>query len=72
MRNAAQIQAEITIIEAHLASAASLTRSAGSDGTAITNESRTELSKRLDMLYAQLGRTNGTNPMFARGRIRGL
>jgi hypothetical protein len=24
------------------------------------------------MLYAQLGRTNGTNPMFARGRIRGL
>jgi hypothetical protein len=72
MRSAARIQAEIDTIEAHLASADSLRRSAGSDGTNLTNESRKELSEQLDRLYAQLGRANGTNPMFARGRVRGL
>lgn len=71
-RTAAQIQAEITIIEDHLASADSLTRGVGSDGTSLTNEARKDLETRLDKLYMQLGRANGSNPMLTRGSVRGL
>jgi hypothetical protein len=71
-RSAASIQAEIDILEARLSSAASLTRSAGSDGTNLTYEDRASLTKRLDSLYMHLGRANGTAPMFARSRVDGL
>lgn len=71
-RSAASIQAEIDIIEAELSSSASVVASAASRGTQITRASRKDLSERLDRLYQELGRANGTDPMFARGVVTGL
>ena len=70
-RSAASIQAEITAIEGLLSTSASLSSSVSADGVSRTID-RTGLAARLDRLYQQLGRADGSNPMFARGRIRGL
>ena len=71
-RSIAAIQSEIDVLEARLASADSLVRSAGSDGATLTNEDRMSIAKRLDMLYLHLDRASGAAPMFARGRLEGL
>jgi hypothetical protein len=70
-RSAASIQAEIDAIEALLTTSASLVESVTADGASRTIN-RSELATRLDKLYQQLGRANGSDPMFVRGRIRGL
>jgi hypothetical protein len=70
-RSAASIQAEITAIEGLLSTSASLSSSVSADGVSRTID-RTGLAARLDRLYQQLGRADGSNPIFARGRIRGL
>jgi hypothetical protein len=70
-RSAASIQAEITTIETMLSSAASMNTSVAADGVSRTID-RTGLESRLDRLYQQLGRANGSDPMFVRGRIKGL
>jgi hypothetical protein len=71
-RSASSIQTEITTLETHLASADSMVLSVNSDGTGITRARRAELESRLDLLYQQLERANGTAPMFVRGRIKGM
>lgn len=71
-RSASSIQAEITQLETYLSSSDSLVSNAGSDGTSLSRASRDALQKRLDQLYAQLDRVNGTVPMLVRGRIKGL
>lgn len=71
-RNTAAIQAEITRLEDYLASEESLLKSTGADGVNASNADRDKLEKRLDALYQRLDRANGTNPMFARGRVKGL
>jgi hypothetical protein len=70
-RSASAIQAEITVIETELQSSASLISSAATDSTSITRR-RELLEKRLDQLYIQLDRTNGTAPMIVRGVVKGL
>jgi hypothetical protein len=70
-RSASSIQAEIDAIESLLQSSASLVESVAADGASRTIN-RAELASRLDKLYQQLGRANGSDPMFVRGRIRGL
>jgi hypothetical protein len=71
-RSASSIQTEITTLETYLASADSMVLGVGSDGTNITRARRSEIEQRLDMLYQQLERANGTAPMFVRGRIKGM
>lgn len=70
-RAASAIQAEIDKIEAFLATDAALYQSTTADGVSRTI-SRAELSSRLDRLYIQLDRANGSAPMFVRGRVSGL
>jgi hypothetical protein len=73
-RSAASIQSEINTLETFLGSSESTIQSTAADGTSINYTSRTDAAKRLDQLYTQLGRANGTSPMFARGvvtRLRG-
>jgi hypothetical protein len=70
-RSASSIQAEIDAIEALLQSTDSLVSSVTADGASRSID-RNGLQTRLDRLYQQLGRANGSNPMFARGRINGL
>ncbi len=69
-RSAAAIQAEITSIETHLQSSDSVVSSVGSDGTSLSRADRSKLEERLDQLYQQLGRVDGTSPMIVRGRVR--
>jgi len=71
-RSAASIQAEITLKEAWLASQASLYTSVGADGTSVSNADIAKVQERLDSLYIQLDRANGTSPMLVRGRLKGL
>ena len=71
-RSTASIQSEIDQLEAYLASADSLVTGASSNGASITRAQRTGIEMRLDKLYQQLGRADGSNPMFARSRLRGL
>lgn len=70
-RTAALIQAEIDILETFLASADSLLSSVSADGTSRT-VNRMEAAKRLDQLYIQLERRNGSEPMFVRGVTKGM
>ncbi len=70
-RTATSIQAEITVLETELQSAASLLSSVGSDSTTVTKR-RELLEKRLDQLYIQYDRVTGTAPMFVRGVVHGL
>lgn len=71
-RSASSIQSEITVIETQLASASSLIQSTSADGTSVTQADRQKLEQRLDELYQQLGRANGSSPMLVRGRLKGL
>lgn len=70
-RSAASIQAEITAIETLLSSSASLSTSLAADGVSRTID-RSGLEARLDKLYQQLGRADGSSPMILRGVVRGL
>jgi hypothetical protein len=70
-RSASSIQAEITSIETLLQSSAGLLTTVSADGVTRTIN-RTALEARLDKLYQQLGRADGSDPMFVRARIRGL
>jgi hypothetical protein len=70
-RSAASIQAEITVIEGLLSSEQGNYSSVGADGVSRSID-RAELASRLDRLYQQLGRANGTSPMFARTYVKGL
>lgn len=71
-RSVALIQAQIDIIEARLASAASLDESVSSDGTSIKQVEYEALNKRLERLYIQRDRASGASPMIVRGRVDGL
>jgi hypothetical protein len=70
-RAASSIQAEITAIETMLQSAESMYQSVGADGVS-RSVNRADLSARLDSLYVQLSRANGTSPMIVRGVVKGL
>lgn len=70
-RSAASIQAEIDVIETFLASSDSLMTSVSADGTS-RSVNRAEVATRLDKLYQQLGRKNGTSPMIIRGVVKGM
>lgn len=67
-RTAAQIQAQIDAIEAHLDGGEAYLRSGSSQGTNFANWDPEKLTKLLSKLYQELGRVNGTSPMFARGK----
>lgn len=71
-RSASSIQAEIDILETHLQASTSLVQSQGADGTSAARFNRKDIEARLDQLYQQLGRANGTSPMLVRGVVRGL
>lgn len=71
-RTATSIQAEITTLETYLQSSDSLVSSANSRGTALTRSGRAGIQERLDLLYRQLDRVNGTSPQFVRGFVTGL
>lgn len=71
-RTAASIQAEIDTLEALLGSSSGVVASTASDGTSMSHASYESMTKRLDRLYQQLGRVNGTSPMFVRGQVTGL
>lgn len=71
-RTASAIQAEIDVLEAHLASANSVVGSSGSDGTSLTYAQRSAMEARLDRLYQMMDRATGKSPMFVRSRVGGL
>lgn len=71
-RSAASIQAEIDRLETFLAADDTTVESGGVDGSNLRRYSRDQLASRLDLLYRQLDRVNGTSPMFTRGHVRGL
>ena len=70
-RSASSIQAEITALESMLSSSQSMYESVSADGVA-RSINRSALEQRIDRLYQQLGRANGTAPMFPRGHVTGL
>lgn len=70
-RSSASIQAEITSIETLLQSSQGLYSSIGADGLSRT-VNRSSLEERLDKLYQQLGRADGSSPMIVRGHVKGL
>lgn len=70
-RSSASIQVEIDALESQIASAAKAS-SYSIAGRSKSNQSYDVLTKRLDKLYQQLGRANGTSPMIVRGVVTGL
>jgi hypothetical protein len=70
-RSAASIQAEITAIETLLQSSAGLSTSVGADGVS-RSINRPGLEARLDKLYQQLERVDGSAPVIVRGVVKGL
>ena len=68
----AHYQHELDLIRARLLSADSFVRSAGSDGTNISNEDRKSLERREAWLSSMVERLENRGSMFARGRVRGL
>ncbi len=70
-RSATSIQTEIDAIEAQLPNAIKAA-SYSIAGRSKSNQTLESLTKRLDLLYQQLGRVNGTAPMLVRGVIDGL
>lgn len=60
------------MLETHLQSSGSLINSTGSDGVSLSYSQRAALETRIDRLYMQLGRANGSSPMIVRGVLRGL
>lgn len=71
-RSAGSIQAEIDRLETFLSGAGTTIQSTSADGTTVTHISRKDAEARLDSLYQQLGRVDGSSPMFTRGRVGGL
>ena len=71
-RSAGSIQAEIDRLETFLSGAGTTVANVASDGTTIGYINREKAEARIDTLYQQLGRANGTSPMFARGVVTGL
>lgn len=70
-RSASSIQAEISSIETLLQSSQGVYASIGADGVSRT-VNRSALEQRLDRLYQQLGRADGSSPMIVRGYLKGL
>jgi hypothetical protein len=70
-RSIASIDAEIAAIEALLSSSAGLSTSIGADGVSRTID-RSGLESRLDKLYMQRDRADGSSPMIIRGVVKGL
>ena len=70
-RSAASIQTEITAIEAQLPNAIAAA-SYSIAGRSKSNQTLESLTKRLDLLYQQLGRATGASPMLVRGVVKGL
>jgi hypothetical protein len=70
-RPASSIQAEIDTLETFLQSTDALYQSIDANGIRRTID-RTGVSTRLDQLYVQLGRVNGSAPMIVRGVLDGL
>ncbi len=70
-RSAATIQVEIDAIEAQLPNAIAAA-SYSIAGRSKSNQTLDTLTKRLDLLYQQLSRANGTSPMVVRGVPSGL
>lgn len=70
-RSATAIQVEITAIEAQLPNVIAAA-SYSIAGRSKSNQTIDALTKRLDVLYQQLGRANGTAPMLVRGVPTGL
>jgi pyrroloquinoline quinone (PQQ) biosynthesis protein C len=70
-RSATAIQTEIDAIEAQLPNAIA-SASYSIAGRSKSNQTLDALTKRLDVLYQQLGRANGTAPMLVRGVPKGL
>lgn len=71
-RSVASIQAEIDRIEAVLSGEDSLIESAGADGVSGKRVNYDVMTRRLDLLYKQLSRANGSSPMLVRGRLDGM
>lgn len=71
-RSASSIQTQITALETAIAAAAASPMSVTADGVTVTHEKLSEMTKTLNMLYAQLDRINGTSPMLTRGTVRGM
>lgn len=71
-RSAASIQAQITAIEAFIASGGGLAKSVQANGVSESTMTMDEATALLNQLYAQLGRANGTAPMISRGITLGL
>lgn len=70
-RPAASIQTEIDTLEAELSSLARAS-SYSINGRSKANQRYADITSRLDQLYTQLGRVNGTSPMVVRGRLDGM
>ncbi len=71
-RSASSIQAEIDRLETFLSGAGTTIASTSADGTSTTLINRKDAETRLDRLYLQLGRANGTAPLLVRGVVTGL
>ncbi len=71
-RPASSIQAEINRLETFLSGSATTIANVGNDGTTVGMINRTGAEKRLDTLYQQLARADGSKPMLVRGVVTGL
>lgn len=71
-RSASSIQAEIDRLETFLSGSDTTVQNVSADGTSVARINRKDAEARLDKLYQQLGRANGTAPMLARGVVTGL
>lgn len=70
-RSVTSIQAEITVLEAFLASDKSTLSATASDGTSVNFTNRESATKRLDTLYRQKDLASGRK-RFVRGYVTGL
>lgn len=70
-RSTALIQAEIDSLESEIAKAVKA-QSYSIAGRSKSNQSHASLTARLDKLYQQLARANGSSPMIVRGHVEGL
>jgi len=67
-RSLASIDAEIAALESQVVQMAS---NMSSDGVSVTYDMN-GIRKRLDQLYMQRGRADGSDPVTSRGVVRGL
>lgn len=70
-RTLAAIDAEIAAIEGILSTSAGISSSVSADGVSRTID-RPGLEARLDRLYQQRARADGSSPMIIRGVTKGL